>query len=206
MTARPRVGAHPDADETCPVPSPGVRRVFTGGVLVVGGLVLLTLLAAVPSNALFARDGSDPLRALRDLAPQEWAFFTGSPRGPVLLVYQQVDGAWRQVSASSAGEPGRMFGLDRTARTERTEIAALARQAEDVSWTECARAPVTDCLPDVPAPAASVTAHGTRPRFCGAVALVRWEPVPWARARTAEETPSSVKILHVRCSEPPRQG
>ncbi|WP_158562840.1 SdpA family antimicrobial peptide system protein [Marinitenerispora sediminis] len=203
MSGEPRIGAPRGVAAEGGEPSPAARRAFTLGGAAVVALVLLVLLASVP-NTVAA--GGGPLRLVGELAPQGWAFFTGSPREPALLVYQQVDGEWRRVSSSSGGEPRRLFGLDRTTRTERHEIQSLAWESRDAAWTPCDRASVAACLPDESAPVASVPAGGSEPRFCGPVALVRQEPVPWDRARTTEEMPPSLKILHVGCPASPQGG
>ena len=108
--------------------------------------------------------------AIRAVLPEQWGFFTRSPREPsVVAITSDGDRLYPNVQARYR------FGADRTPRAVGIEIGVMLRSIPDDAWIRCRSGIPDDCARD--APPTRVT--GT-PQLCGAVTLLRFTPAPWA--------------------------
>lgn len=202
-----RLGGASVADGGPPgTPTQSQRRLFTGGILVAVGIVALLLLATVPSNTALGPEGSDRLNAVRQLSTQGWAFFTKDPREPFVAVYEHGGDGWQEVTGTSNGEPRFLFGADRRVRTEAYEVEHLTRESADIDWRECQEDGVEGCLDGGEQDAATVISQFEASRFCGEIALVHQEPVPWAWGHMVDEMPAEFKYVDVDCQKLERGG
>jgi len=176
----------------------GFVRLITG--LVVGAVVLAAFILNIEDSAL-ARPGDEHIRAaVRTVLPEQWAFFTKSPRDQAIIGIPDADleGGPRFFPQAQL----RFFGgADRSARAAGIEIGVLMGSvaADDWQWcapgaaaAECARSPIAAAI--APSPA-----KGT-PQLCGNVTLIRETPAPWAFARAG--SPGSrleVTRVNARC-------
>ncbi|WP_226360941.1 SdpA family antimicrobial peptide system protein [Pseudonocardia sp. ICBG1142] len=165
-------------------------------------LALVNAAATLPASPLFSQAAINVLEPVRSLLPQGWGFFTKNPREPALSIYAQRSGSWRVISEGSNASPKRAYGLDRTARTEQYEIEDLLKQSEKMPWTGCSVGDdLGSCLTNSDKkhhqPVSLASEH---PRFCGNIALVTTDPVPWAWANHLFTQPSHYKLLTSSCS------
>lgn len=132
-------------------------------------------------------------------APEGWGFFTRDPREPGTFLFKRTEAGWTSASLAPSFRPATAFGLDRRARFQRGESAALLRGAPGAPWTECRGEPVR-CLDRA---GVGATLHNqARPRtLCGTVGFVSRPPVPWAwtRSRTPVRMTAKVLKLEVAC-------
>lgn len=158
--------------------------------------VAYVLHAALPASP-FRLPGPDT-RIVRAIAPQGWAFFTKSPRSLSAEVFQyQADGSWRDVTAGPQSRPSDLMGLDRTGRSQGTEVAMVVAAAPEQAWRDCDRAP-TDCLSEATI-ALTVPNRSNHHSVCGDVGVVLQDVLPWAWRDAPTTMPSKVLRVRVEC-------
>lgn len=164
-------------------------------------LAMVNAAAILPASPLIPQTAINALEPIRSLLPQGWGFFTKNPREPVLSIYAYRSGSWIAISEGSSTSPKRAYGLDRTARTEQYEIEDLLKQADRIPWTDCSVRDLGSCLADgYNGHQQPVSLRSEHPRFCGNIALVTTDPVPWAWANHLLAQPSRYKLLTSSCS------
>lgn len=184
--------------------SAAARRTFTAGLLLLPLLAVTVLLTSLPSSAVVTSRARASLEPVRQVTAQGWAFFTRSPREPVVQVYGLREDGWQRLSHDPAADGRTWMGLNRATRTEDYERGALTRATEEAGWVRCdAGVPVPQCLAAAgdPAPVTRARVTAQHPRFCGTIALTRQEPVPWAWAGKVGEMPLDYHLLDVSCEE-----
>ncbi|MGV0332599.1 SdpA family antimicrobial peptide system protein [Corynebacterium kroppenstedtii] len=92
------------------------------------GLLSLTFFAlsiffTLPSNVISLRDGSGLRTTVVDLAPQNWAFFTKSPRELEYIPYSLENNRMELSTPQTKAE--NLFGFSRDQRAQGTEIGSL---------------------------------------------------------------------------------
>ncbi|TQC44427.1 SdpA family antimicrobial peptide system protein [Rhodococcus sp. WS4] len=162
------------ADSKRPVPV-WIFAAVSAPVLVLAAYVALL---QVPKTALeLPLQKSDGTRALTQIAPQGWAFFTRSPRGETIRIFRRDGHGVAEASSMPIAAPRNWFGLDRLPRAQGTEYATLlAAQPED-GWVECDG--VDSCLSDG-MPIHPVESPVPNPSFCGDIYAVGYGVTPWA--------------------------
>lgn len=180
-------------------PDPVGRLTRAGVIFIIGAWVVV---AAYASHALLPAPvidlpGPGP-REVGTLLPQGWAFFTKDVREDRLTVLHESGGSWKPVRWGPTSRPEYAFGAQRAARTRLGEITAVATRIPDGAWRECDRS-WSACVEG--ARPVSLTNDVARPSWCGRVALVSHEPVPWAWAAEVDEQamPARGTTLDIAC-------
>jgi antimicrobial peptide system SdpA family protein len=150
-------------------------------------------LPATPYQLPFITD----TRTVSLIVPEGWAFFTRSPREPEPEVYAAEGGGWRRVSVGALAVPDTLMGLNRTTRSQGTEIAILTEQIPPAAWAACSGQP-TQCL-SAAHPTTTVVNMSTHRTVCGDIGIVIQEVTPWAWHELRPVMPSQVVRVSVRC-------
>ncbi|WP_372459795.1 SdpA family antimicrobial peptide system protein [Microbacterium nymphoidis] len=168
-------------------------------VFLVGGLYVGR--SAIQDSAM--RLPFDTLIQTRDVLPQGWAFFTRSPRESYATYWQETDAGWEVVGPTAGGEAGRLFGWQRSARSEALFGASLVAEASRSQQAELL--PCED-LDDVSCIKAASSIPIDRSMYdnwglCGEVASISREPVPWAWVSSGADVqmPAHVVRFTVEC-------
>jgi antimicrobial peptide system SdpA family protein len=163
----------------------------TTGRRTVGALAVLWLVVALysvhavlPTNALTLPFERSLEPAVNDLAPQGWAFFTKSPRDPLVTAYRfRADGTPYRVPEITASDHRNLFGISRRGRAIGTEMALLLPEVPDDRWVQCRR-PDPACLSSTGRhPPYPVRSPVPGPQLCGEVVLALESVVPYAYRR-----------------------
>jgi len=147
------------------------------------GIASLSLLPALPYNPLSESPAASMVS--RMILPQGWAFFTRSPREDRYTVLAPSGGRWEPAPCGVLAEPCNGFGVHREARALGVDMGTLSSSIDESDWTTCG-SDLDTCLNE-----AGITLHRTneakRPVLCGDLAVLFWEPVPWAWAGKVNE-------------------
>lgn len=172
-------------------------------------IVLATAWALLGVFVLTGTVVESPLRApakqrqqIISWTPQGWAFFTRSPRTPVLRVYRRVEGAWRNASISNASYQN-LFGVSRRARAINAELGAISVKIPRRGWTPCAES-LSACAATVSlSEPTRVTNPSLHPELCGNLMLEQRPLVPWAWSASRERIfmPGLVAFVLVECHD-----
>ncbi|MGH3973590.1 MAG: SdpA family antimicrobial peptide system protein [Pseudonocardiaceae bacterium] len=188
--------AAPDAQPMPDVQALGRRIIAMATAWAVA--VVYVVDTQLPTNVLTLPYQHELATTVSIVAPQHWAFFTGSARQDRLEAWKpsrDVAGGW-----TSALIPRNLGGLDRSSRTRLFDIALLSKAARADGWVDCPDGDTSRCLNDA-APVKVVNTSRT-PSLCGRIGLSRTEPLPWWMWRASSGTknmPSRVVILDVVC-------
>ncbi|WP_343923222.1 SdpA family antimicrobial peptide system protein [Rhodoglobus aureus] len=141
------------------------------------------------------------------IAPEQWGFFTKSPRDENLVpcAYDATTG-WKKDALFPHSQPQYLFGLNRVSRAQGLELGILYTAIVDKNWITCGElsSASLDCL-------AKLTTDGNEswirirnpspaPTICGQGALAREVPAPWAYARIGQTgTEPLVILIDVSC-------
>ncbi|WP_164878204.1 SdpA family antimicrobial peptide system protein [Microbacterium enclense] len=173
-----------------------------GVTALVSVLLVGCALAWLPVGELLPTTVQSQVRAAQAIAPQGWAFFTKSPRGPVPTAYRWDGDEWVSADRGPNAQLRWAFGLNRESRLTEFDMQTALAEVDESWWRDCpGRHDDAECLSDTaPRPVASV---GHDLRLCGEVGLVRREPVPWAYREYVERTAGQSLRLTVDCEEIP---
>lgn len=190
---------HPERSSSPPSGSPPRRLLPVAALLAVSAAagVLYSVDASNGHNALELP--AQDVRLVVALAPQGWGFFTRNPQGPEpTMLRREVDG-WSPAGPGRNAEPSNLFGFRRIPRARGVELGLLAHELKDSAWHECKEAPAV-CVEQLPV-SAVIPNESPVPLYCGELALVRQEPVPWAWSHTPTPVvmPSFVARIEVQC-------
>jgi antimicrobial peptide system SdpA family protein len=137
--------------------------------------------AVLPTNVLELPFEGSLARPANALLPQGWAFFTKSPRDPILTAYEfDARGRAYRIPEITASDVRNLFGVNRRGRAIGTELALLLDLVPPDQWVECGSTS-GDCVAgvrvgDPPRVASPVPG----PRLCGEVVLAEESVVPYA--------------------------
>lgn len=137
--------------------------------------------AVLPANVLELPLRDSLAQPANALVPQGWAFFTKSPRDPLLTAYEFDErGEAYRIPEVTASDYRNLFGVNRRGRAIGTELALLLDLVPPDRWVDCL--PGEDgCLARLrTSPPHRVTTPVPGPRLCGEVALVEESVVPYA--------------------------
>jgi antimicrobial peptide system SdpA family protein len=158
------------------------------------------LLGQLPPTALSLPFVDSVRQPIRVLATQGWAFFTKSPREAHVVAMGPQGSEWRSVMLAPHSEPRNAFGFNRASRAQGVEMGILIGALRPSNWVDCGGQTVAECVRKAVAVGASVTNPMPAPTLCGAVALVKSEPTPWAWAsQEADAMPLSMSYIEVSC-------
>lgn len=173
---------------------------FIATVVLLASWTVLTAYESLAPNALSGRGpAAVSLRnALVTIAPQRWEFFTASPQGSQVAVYNAAtfDSAMRFPQTKSANA----FGLTRTQRAQGPEMAILSAAVRH--WDRCetpgnSRA----CLESARHAKAQEVVNTVRyPSLCGTYVIAIQRPTPFefrhfGYGDTAIQKTAEVRVL-----------
>jgi len=165
-----------------------------------GGFVYLT---NQPENVLTTSWQLSAKTAVQTVMPEQWGFFTRSPREDELLPYRENSKQWSSASAYPHSQAQYFFGWNRVSRAQGIEIGMLFKDVADREWQPCpGDTPVTMCLEGRAADAewVHVTNQSPEPTLCGRTAISRALPPPWAWANIGQAKQDvSVIYLDATC-------
>lgn len=151
---------------------------------------IITVMAALPSNILWAHDQAPVLRAeLNAIAGQNFGFFTRSPESEEADAYRTgPDGT---VGASLLVTPQakttNLFGVSRTQRAQGPEMANLVHAVPPHGWADCSLLDRARCLAAVMAQSrVELRNDSPVPTVCGLVVLTSESTVKWAYRRLSD--------------------
>ena len=151
-------------------------------------VALYSVHAVLPTNVLdlpFRQSVVEPVHAV---LPQGWAFFTKSPRDPILTAYEfDEQGQAHRVPEISSPDYRNLFGVNRRGRAIGTELAHLLDMVPPDRWVECQ--PADDqCLSGLRTNSPYRLASPVPgPRLCGEVVFAIETVVPYAYRDLVEQ-------------------
>lgn len=177
----------------------GLSHLLSVTVLV-SVLLVGCALTWLPVGELLPTTVQSQVRTAQTIAPQGWAFFTKSPRGPVPTAYRWDGGEWVSADRGPNAQPRWAFGLNRESRLTEFDVQTALAEVDESWWLDCPRGDDD---------AACLTASAARPvasvghdlRLCGEIGIVRREPVPWAYREFVERSAGQALRLTVACEE-----
>jgi len=174
--------------------------VLTALWTLVGGFVYLT---NQPENVLTTSWQNSVKTNVQTILPEQWGFFTRSPREDELLPYQYRSGQWASASAYPHSKAQYAFGWNRISRAQGIEIGVLYKEVADRAWHECSPgSSVTNCLAGLAAEAEWIPVSNLSPdpTLCGRTAISKSLPPPWAWANIGQAKQDvSVIFVDVAC-------
>lgn len=167
---------------------------------VAGGFAFLT---NQPENVLTTSWQKAVKTSVQTVVPEQWGFFTRSPREDELLPYRWDGAKWTSVSAYPHSQAKYLFGWNRSSRAQGIEIGLLFKEASGQEWRDCdPDKTAVNCLKGLTASAGwlPVTNPSPDPTICGRSALSRALPPPWAWANIGQPKQHvSVVLMDVAC-------
>ncbi|MEA9984600.1 SdpA family antimicrobial peptide system protein [Subtercola sp. RTI3] len=162
-----------------------------------------------PDNVLTSTWQTSIKPVVQTILPEQWGFFTKSPRDDVILPYSYSNGLqWSAAGLYPHSRAEFAFGLNRVSRAQGVEVGIIYKAVldENGTWTDCDEGTsALDCLTTLaakPGPAwVTVANPSPDPTICGKAALSKAEPIPWAYANIGQADQSiSVVLVEVTCS------
>lgn len=187
------------APEASPYRS-GVVLAVLGALWVVGALVVFH--TNQEDNVLTSQWQRTLRPAVQTISPQQWAFFTKSPRDPSYEPFVLDEARWHSGALFPHSRSDNLFGWDRQSRAQAIELGMLYADAESMQWQVCADRVAVGCLTAALADSGWSTTMNTSPdpTLCGKVGLVERDVTPWAWAGLDPgENTSRVLLLEVQC-------
>jgi len=188
-------------------PRPAYLAMFTGALIVGWAIIgMLAFQINQSQNALTATWQKDSRQVVQTFLPEQWAFFTKSPREAVLLpfAYSERD-EWSSISEYPHSRAAHAFGWDRKSRAQGIEIGLVYSGMKASDWVVCSDIDsVFECLGRETSASKSdwptVNNPSPDPTLCGTVALSSVQPDPWAwRSQGLSGEQISVSIVDVKC-------
>lgn len=192
-----------------PIP-PSFLGAFTAAVIafwiVVGAFAFHT---NQPDNALTTTWQADIKPIVQTLLPEQWGFFTKSPRDDILLPFSYSEEmSWSSAALYPHSQIQYAFGLNRVSRAQGLEVGIVYKGIIDSngSWIDCGdydRA--VECLgassQEPEALWLRVSNSSPNPTLCGRSALSKAQPAPWACANIGQTQQSvAVILVDIVCS------
>jgi antimicrobial peptide system SdpA family protein len=145
--------------------------------------------AVLPVNVLALPARDSLVLPVNAVVPQGWAFFTKSPRDPILSAYEYDEhGQAYRIPELTNADYRNLFGVNRRGRAIGTELAMLLDLIPPERWVDCQPGD-GGCLSRLRAgPPHRVVTPVPGPRLCGEVVLAEELVVPYAYRDLVEET------------------
>lgn len=141
--------------------------------------------------------------SVQTVLPEQWGFFTRSPREDELLPYTYDGVQWVSASVYPHSRATHLFGWDRRSRAQGIEIGMIYGEIPDSDWKACDTGQAAvPCLKaqDPSDPWIPVTNLSPEPTLCGRIAISRALPPPWAWANIGQPTQEfSVILVEATC-------
>ena len=162
-----------------------------------------------PDNVLTAPWQTSIKPIVQTILPEQWGFFTKSPRDSIILPFRfSKDSRWATAALYPHSQARYFFGLNRVSRAQGVEVGIVYKAVIDSnsSWTDCTSYSNTiECLASLSsAPAAKwepITNPSPDPTLCGRAALSKAAPAPWAYANIGQtQQDTSVVLVDIACS------
>lgn len=158
-----------------------------------------------PDNALTTDWQDDAKSTVQTLLPEQWGFFTRSPREDVLVPYRFAeDGGWSSAALYPHSQAQHAFGWNRVSRAQAVEVGLVYTSIPEAKWIECDMGEeLADCLDS--ADTATSSWHSSEnaspaPTLCGLGAITRSRTAPWAYANIGQQQTSySIALVNVSC-------
>ncbi|CAB0488353.1 SdpA family antimicrobial peptide system protein [Corynebacterium diphtheriae] len=159
---------------------------------------VLSIFFTLPGNVLAVRDGAPFRTAIVDLTPQNWAFFTKSPRDAEYVPYSIDKGS--VVLKTPQTKASNLFGFSRNQRAQGVEIGYLLNKS--TTWEECSD--MENCIKKgQEAEPLKIESNSLNPTICGDSLLISKKVIPWEYRQFFQgEEISYEKVSHlsVQCS------
>lgn len=147
-------------------------------------------------------------RPLQTFLPEQWGFFTKSPREDALVPFRSASRGshWTSAAAFPHARASNAFGWNRASRAQGIEIGLVTKVLAQQTWHDCGSwHSIRECLQNLsPARGATwdmVANPSPAPTLCGRIAIVRTAPIPWAWASAGHSAPRSrVAFAEVECT------
>lgn len=141
-------------------------------------------------------------RLLSVFWPQNWGFFTKSPREEVIAVYQKEGNDWRQIDLRYSTGDGFMTG-SRRHRFLAREAGWILSKVKNDRWMKCSSK--STCLQaiDQNSNPTHIQNQTNSQQICGMIAIkkYRFHPYAWAKNLDGQDPPGMVAIADVECEE-----
>ncbi|WP_157887512.1 SdpA family antimicrobial peptide system protein [Frondihabitans sp. PAMC 28766] len=159
-----------------------------------------------PENALTSPWQIAARPVVQTFLPEQWAFFTKSPREEVLTSFSETAShGWQSSSLFPHSRADHAFGWNRVSRAQGVEIGLISAGLKKTDWRKC---PASDgsleCVgrfaSSADASREKVENASLRPTLCGPTAIAKIKPDPWAwRVQGLRGEEKSVAFLEVQC-------
>jgi antimicrobial peptide system SdpA family protein len=151
-------------------------------------VALYSVHAVLPNNVLELPARQSVAEPVHSVLPQGWAFFTKSPRDPLLTAYEfDEQGRPYRVPEISSPDYRNLFGINRRGRAIGTELAHLLDSVPPERWVDCE--PGDDqCLSRLRTGSPyRVASPVPGPRLCGEVVFAVETVVPYPYRNLVDE-------------------
>lgn len=193
-------------DGTTPAPK-RVRPVFVA-VPLIAFIVLgyFSILSGIDTTVVTPGNFSNDRVVWTRLMPQGWAFFSKSPRDPLIGPYTlSKTGDVVSQSMLPSTQAKYLWGMSRNARAQGVEVAYYAADLQSGDWADCKSPIIDECVRQGKSlKAKPVKNPAPSPSVCGTSYLVESEPMPWSYRHLTEERFKALKIakVKVQCLSP----
>ncbi|WP_130840114.1 SdpA family antimicrobial peptide system protein [Corynebacterium neomassiliense] len=174
------------------------RRIAVIVSLLVAFLFFLTsLFFTLPHNVISNGANSSLRTFFVDLAPQNWAFFTRSPREEEYVPYSNEEHSY--ILETPQNKSSNMLGISRDQRAQGVELGAIVRGIE--SWNECSSE--SECISaGQKGKVDSIPSISNDPTICGDALIMSREITSWSYREILDEEYEYNKVGHVnvKCS------
>lgn len=151
-------------------------------------LFVFTVHTNQEQNALTSRWQLAIRSNVQTISPQQWAFFTKSPRDPTYEPYSIAEGSWRKASTFPHSKVENAFGWNRESRAQAIELGLIMSQVRGSDWKKCGRG-IPSCLDNADShqSVVRISNPSPAPTLCGRIGIVESSVAPWAWAEIGQE-------------------
>jgi len=158
-----------------------------------------------PENVLTAEWQVDVKATVQAVLPEQWGFFTRSPREDVLVPYRfHEQGGWTSAALYPHSQVQHIFGWNRISRAQGVEVGLIYTVIPETNWIACETgAGPVDCLESTGDSSnvwQPVENTSPSPTLCGQGSLARSRIAPWAYSNIGQsQTTYSIALVDVLC-------
>ncbi|WP_255455711.1 SdpA family antimicrobial peptide system protein [Cryobacterium lactosi] len=143
---------------------------------------------------------------VQTILPEQWGFFTKSPREDMILPYtHSQEAGWASAAMYPHAQAQYAFGWNRVSRAQGVEVGLVYKEVVDGIWTDCTDyGDAIDCLDalsdDSKAEVPTVANLSPDPTLCGLSAFSKAPPAPWAYANIGQAKQRiSITLVEITC-------
>jgi antimicrobial peptide system SdpA family protein len=159
--------------------------------------------ASLPISTHASGFVADGLRAVSEITPQGWGFFTRDPRSPITQArLRSVEGKWETVTRGPNATLRNAFGFNRSSRLDEYDVSQITGSRNiDELWSDCTGYSIEECAQRAESRRGvqEWTAEGYDLRLCGEVLLLAADPVPIDFAGLQYDASTKAIRATVRC-------